>query len=66
MWHFKDKNVAKMYNKTKLANYIGLSPDTLRRVVNGKQDCSTLVAYCITKTLNNNAEIEDYFYKKGE
>lgn len=61
MWHFRDKQIAKMYNKEKLAQFIGLSPDTLRRVMNGKQDCSKLVAYCITKTLNHEAEIEDYF-----
>ena len=65
MWHFKDKQVGKMYNKTKLAEMIGLAPDTVRRIFNGKQDCSKLVAYCITKTLNQDAEIEDYFYKKG-
>ena len=65
MWHFKDKQLAKMYNKTKMAEIIGLSPDTIRRVINGKQDCSKLVAYCITKTLNSSALIEDYFYKKG-
>ena len=66
MWHFKNKEIAKTYNKTKLAEVIGLAPDTLRRVINGKQDCSKLVAYCITKTLDQNAKIEDYFYKKGD
>ena len=66
MYTFKDKNVAKMFNKTQMAKVIGLNPDTLRRVINGKQECSKLVAYCITKFLNNEAEIEDYFVKKGE
>lgn len=65
MWHFKDKSVMKMYNKSKVAEYIGLTPPTLIRIVNGKQDCSKLVAYCITKTLNQDAEIEDYFYKRS-
>ena len=65
MWHFKNKEIAKTYNKTKLAEVIGLAPDTLRRVINGKQDCSKLVAYCITKTLNQDAKIEDYFYKRS-
>jgi len=64
MWHFKDKQVAEKYNKTKLAEFIGLAPDTLRRVINGKQDCSKLVAYCITKTLDSDAEIEDYFVRR--
>lgn len=66
MYTFKDKNVAKMFNKTQMAKVIGLNPDTLRRVINGKQECSKLVAYCITKFLNYETEIEDYFIKKGE
>lgn len=66
MWTFKDKEVAKAYNKEQMANVIGLSPDTVRRVINGKQDCSKLVAYCITKFLNSESEIEEYFIKKGE
>lgn len=61
MWHFKDKNVMKMYNKTKVAEYIGITIQTLSRIINGKQDCSKLVAYCITKFLNQEAEIENYF-----
>lgn len=66
MWTFKDKEVAKTYNKVQMAKIIGLNPDTLRRVINGKQDCSKLVAYCITKFLNSESEINDYFKKKGE
>ena len=66
MWTFKDKEVAKTYNKEQMAKVIGLNPDTLRRVINGKQECSKLVAYCITKFLNSESEIEEYFIKKGE
>lgn len=66
MYIFKDKNVAKMFNKTQMAKVIGLNPDTLRRVINGKQECSKLVAYCVTKFLNYESEIEDYFIKKGK
>lgn len=63
MWQFKDKNTAKMYNKEEMAKVIGIHPVTLRRIVNGKQLCSKLVAYCITKFLNKEAEISDYFIK---
>lgn len=63
MWHIKNKDVGKVYNKTKLAEVVGLAPDTVRRIFNGKQDCSKLVAYCITKALNQEAEIENYFVK---
>lgn len=66
MYTFKDKETAKMFNKTQMAKVIGLNPDTLRRVINGKQECSKLVAYCITKFLDDEAKIEDYFVKKGE
>ena len=65
MWHFKDKEVMKMYNKSKVAEFVGLAPTTLIRIVNGTQDCSKLVAYCITKFLNPDAEIEDYFVRRG-
>lgn len=66
MWQFKDKNTAKMYNKEEMAKVIGLHPVTLRRIINSKQLCSKLVAYCITKFLNNDAEINDYFEKVEE
>ena len=62
MWVFKDKEVAKMYNKAEMAKVVGLNADTLRKVINGKP-CSKLVAYCITKFLNSEAEIKDYFVR---
>lgn len=61
MYMFRDKSVAITYNKVQMAKVVGLNPDTLRRVINGKQTCSKLVAYCITKFLNSEAEIIDYF-----
>lgn len=66
MWKFKDKNVASLYNKQVMSGVIGIHPDTLRKVINGKQYCSKLVAYAITKFLDSDAEINDYFIKKGE
>ena len=61
MYTFKDKNVAKMFNKTQMAKVIGLNLDTLRRVIKRKQECSKNDDYCVTKFLNYEAEIEDYF-----
>ena len=61
MWRFKDKEVAKIYNKKQMADIIGIRPETLRRVINGTQDCSKLVAYCITMFLSKDAKVEDYF-----
>ena len=64
MYKFKDKTIASMYNKEQMAKVIGLNADTIRRVINGKQECSKLVAYSITKFLNNESEIEEYFTKE--
>lgn len=65
MYKFKDKNIMDEYNLKVVAEKIGLHPDTLRKTINGKKNCSKLVAYCITKFLNSEKEIEDYF-EKGE
>lgn len=61
MYRFKDKEIMEIYNKEKVANVIGIAPHTLRMIVLGKQLCSKLVAYCITKFLSNDKEISDYF-----
>lgn len=61
MYLFRDKNVAITYNKVQMAKVVGLNPDTLRRIINGKQTCSKLTAYCITKFLDSEAEIINYF-----
>lgn len=64
MWTFKDRENASLYNKTQMAKVIGLHPVTLRNIINGKRECSKLIAYCITKFLNSEKEIEDYFIRK--
>ena len=53
-------------NKTIACEVIGISRVYLTNILNGKQLCSKIVAYCITKYLDENAEIEDYFTKEGE
>ena len=45
---------------------IGLAQPTLSKILNGKVACRKVVAFCITKYLDDNAKIEDYFIKKGE
>ncbi len=44
---------------------IGLAQPTLSKILNGKVACRKVVAFCITKYLDDNAKIEDYFVKKG-
>ena len=60
------KDVDYKINQTIASEVIGITQPTLSNILNGKVACRKVVAYCITKYLNENAEIEDYFTKKGE
>jgi len=66
MYKIKEIGLLEEYNKVKVAEKIGLHPDTLRKILNGKQECSKLVSYCITKYIDSDAEIENYFIKVDE
>lgn len=66
MYEFLDKDNARIYNKIQMAKEIGLHPDTVRKTINGKTNCSKLIAFCITKFLDHNAEIEKYFKRIEE
>lgn len=48
-------------NKTAASKEIGVSREYLTDVLNGKKDCSKILAFCITKYINPNAEINDIF-----
>ena len=48
-------------NQTQAGEVIGLTQPTLSNILNRKVACRKVVAYCITKYINQNAEIEDYF-----
>ena len=65
MYIFKDNNDVKM-NQTIASEVIGLAQPTLSNILNRKVACRKVVAFCITKYIDENAEIEDYFDKKGE
>lgn len=56
----------KFENQKRASEDIGINEATLCRILGGKQQTSKVTAYCITKYFNKNAEILDYFYKKGE
>ena len=56
----------KKIKQSKACKNIRLAQPTLSNILNGKVACRKVVAFCITKYLNENAEIEDYFIKKGE
>lgn len=49
-----------------VAKTIGINPDTLSKMVKQDKTCMKLTAYCLTKLLNADAEIEDYFIRVEE
>ena len=48
-------------NQKNLAYEIGLSRQYINGVINNKYNCRKLVAYAMTKSINSDAEINDYF-----
>ena len=64
MYRFKIEKKQDLLNGQKInvsASKIGISREYMTDVLNNRKDCSKLVAYCITKFSNENAEIQDYF-----
>jgi plasmid maintenance system antidote protein VapI len=55
-------------NQTIASEVIGLSQPTLSNILNRKVACRKVVAFCIAKYIDDNANIEDYFelVKRGE
>lgn len=51
-------------NQREMARVIGLARETICRIINGKQLAAKACAYCITKYLNSEAEIEEYFTRE--
>ena len=69
MYYFdktKKENALQGRTITYVAKQIGITSAFLTSIFNGYRGCSKTVAYCITKCLNSESEIQDYFYKKGE
>ena len=62
MFYFKKNNI--VINKTQACKDIGITRVYLTNILNKRIACSKVVAFCITKYLDNNAEIEDYFERK--
>lgn len=53
-------------NQSAIADKVGIKKSTLCRIINGKQGTKRTTAYCIVKAIHKDAEIEEYFKKKGE
>lgn len=48
-----------------IAEKIGITPQFLSQILNGKRTCSKTVAYCVVKCLDNEKEVEDYFLRNN-
>ena len=62
MYIFK-QDVDYKINQTIASEVIGITQPCLSNILNGKVSCRKVVAYCITKYIDEDAEIEDYFDK---
>ncbi len=65
MYYFR-QDIQVKFKQKDLCETIGLTAPTMSNIINGKVACRKVVAYCITKYFNQEAEIEDYFYKKED
>ena len=61
MYTIKEPKMIKFENQTKASEEIGIKLETLSRILNKKQKTTKVVAYCIVKHYDENAEIQDYF-----
>ena len=65
MYRFR-KDVYCEINQTKASKVIGITQPTLSNILNRKVACRKVVAFCIVKYLDSNAEINDYFELEKE
>lgn len=64
MYIWKYKNITLRMQK-EAGKEIGVTPQWLCRVCGRKEKVRKLMAYCITKYIDENAEIEDFFERVG-
>lgn len=60
---YKIKKKMKFANQRKIAERLGIAPESLSRILNGRTTTKKLTAYCIVKLYDSTAEIDDYFEK---
>ena len=53
-------------NQAELARVTGLAHPTVNRIIRNKQSCSKCTAFCIVKSIDKNAEIDEYFVRKDK
>lgn len=55
------EKVKKIYKNKYFVDTVGISESYISLIFNGKKQCPKVVAYTITKAIDKEAEIEDYF-----
>lgn len=60
MYMFRE-DVNLKINQTEASEVIGVTQSWLSNVLNRKVACRKVVAYCITKYISQDCEIEDFF-----
>lgn len=64
MYSFKAEKLQEVKGKYKLghlASIVGISSTLMSQIINGHRSCPKPTAFCITKMIDKEAEIEDYF-----
>lgn len=62
MYQFKVDLNLDFRDRKKASEQIGINANTLGMILRGKLNCSKMIAYCITKLIYEEAEIEDFFF----
>ena len=60
MYKWKEENDVR-FNISEMGRIIGVTQPTLSRIIHRKVACRKVVAYCMTKYIDEKAEINDYF-----
>lgn len=62
------KELLKKYKQKAIAKEVGINPISISQMIRFNKPCIKLTAYCLTKFLNSDAEINDFFIRieKGE
>ena len=69
MYYFRQDVLEKVkakYKSSWICKEVGISNAYVSLILNDKKSCPKRIAYCITKAIDKNAEIMDYFYQKED
>lgn len=63
MYKFKEELNLDFRDRKKASEQIGINANTLGLILRGQLTCSRMTAYCITKLIYEEAEIDDFFVR---